>query len=386
MARLAPYALFQEMDNNGNPLAGGKFYTYEAGTTTPKASYTDSTGTVANANPVILDSAGRANVWLGNGAYKFVLKTSADVTIKTVDNLAGDTNNTFISQVVTTSSNIAITSVYRGAFINATATLTASLDSAATLLENFYFNIINNGIGTVTIDPYGSETINGQSTLTLAAGQAAIVVCDGSNWFAIANANGFTTGDMKPTYKTTADYGWIMMDEGTIGSAASGATGRANADVIGLYTLLWNNISNTWCAVSSGRGASAAADFAANKTLALPKILGRALAIAGTGFPGLTTRALGEIVGTETHTLTTTEMPVHSHGVTDPGHTHAPSAGNFASINTGATSLAIPGAQSYTATSATASATTGISINNAGSGGAHNNMQPSSFINLMIKL
>jgi hypothetical protein len=93
----------------------------------------------------------------------------------------------------------------------------------------------------------------------------------------------FTTGDVKLTMKTAADAGWILMNDTTIGNAASGATGWANADTLPLYTLIWNNINDTWAPVIGGRGVSAAADFAANKQLALPKTLGRALAGYGTG-------------------------------------------------------------------------------------------------------
>jgi len=80
----------QFFDNNGNPLAGGLIYTYSAGTTTPITTYTSSSGTVANANPIVLDSAGRtpAQIWLTEGnSYKFVLQTSLGATIKTDDNI-----------------------------------------------------------------------------------------------------------------------------------------------------------------------------------------------------------------------------------------------------------------------------------------------------------
>ena len=80
----------QFFDNNGNPLAGGLIYTYAAGTTTPAATYTTYTGGTANANPIVLDSAGRtpAQIWLTSGSsYKFVLQTSLGVTIKTDDNI-----------------------------------------------------------------------------------------------------------------------------------------------------------------------------------------------------------------------------------------------------------------------------------------------------------
>lgn len=78
---------FQAFDTSGNPLSGGKLYTYEAGTTTPLATYTTRAGGTPNANPVILDANGEADVWMASGTlYKLVLKTSADVTLSTVDN------------------------------------------------------------------------------------------------------------------------------------------------------------------------------------------------------------------------------------------------------------------------------------------------------------
>jgi hypothetical protein len=83
---LAPPPKFSSQLVTGAPLVGGKLYTYAAGTSTPLASYTDYTGGVANANPVVLDSRGEADVWFAQGsAYKLVLKDSADVTIWTVD-------------------------------------------------------------------------------------------------------------------------------------------------------------------------------------------------------------------------------------------------------------------------------------------------------------
>jgi hypothetical protein len=87
----------QFFDNNGNPLSGGKIYTYEAGTTTPLATYTSSTGNTAHTNPIVLDSAGRVpsggEIWvLAQTLYKFVLKTSAEVLIATYDNVGSSFN------------------------------------------------------------------------------------------------------------------------------------------------------------------------------------------------------------------------------------------------------------------------------------------------------
>jgi microcystin-dependent protein len=194
----------------------------------------------------------------------------------------------------------------------------------------------------------------------------------------------WSTGDVKLTLKTTADTGWVMMNDGSIGSAASGATTRANADTEALYTLIWNNISDTWAPVAGGRGGSAASDFAADKALTLPRTLGRALAVSGSG-ASLTARALGEFLGVETHQLTEAQTPVksHAHGAGSLTGTESPavSVGNAGGIannitgggNIGTTNLTISISGSTAAASdATAS--------------AHPNMQPSSFLNVMVKL
>jgi hypothetical protein len=89
----------QFFDNNGVILSGGKIYTYEAGTTTPLATYTSSTGVTAHTNPIVLDSAGRVpggEIWNQLRLYKFVLKTSAEVTIATYDNVGSSFNATAI--------------------------------------------------------------------------------------------------------------------------------------------------------------------------------------------------------------------------------------------------------------------------------------------------
>lgn len=91
---LSPFAGVgaQFFDDNGDPLSGGKIFTYVAGTTTPKATYTDYTGNTQHANPIILDAAGRTpdEVWLNYGdSYKFILRDSLDGLIGTYDNIDG---------------------------------------------------------------------------------------------------------------------------------------------------------------------------------------------------------------------------------------------------------------------------------------------------------
>ncbi|CAB4123332.1 hypothetical protein UFOVP42_31 [uncultured Caudovirales phage] len=79
-------------DSTGNILAGGLLYTYQAGSSTPLATYTTVDGDIANANPIVLGTDGKlpSEMWLQTGySYKFVLETSANVLVDTYDNIAG---------------------------------------------------------------------------------------------------------------------------------------------------------------------------------------------------------------------------------------------------------------------------------------------------------
>lgn len=114
---LAPFLKQRFFDANGNPLAGGKVHTYQAGTTTNQATYTDSTGGTPNANPVILDANGEAPIWLDVSlSYKFVVKNSSDVEQFTTDGVIGlSTNNSVatasLQDLAVTTAKLALNSV-----------------------------------------------------------------------------------------------------------------------------------------------------------------------------------------------------------------------------------------------------------------------------------
>jgi len=120
---------WQFFNNDGTVLSGGKLYTYAAGTTTPKATYTTSAGNIAHSNPIILNSAGRVptgEIWLTVAQYKFVLNTSTDVLIATYDNISGIGAAEFQVQNFT-----------------GTGSQTVFTLSSASLGENFTFVYIN---------------------------------------------------------------------------------------------------------------------------------------------------------------------------------------------------------------------------------------------------
>lgn len=193
----------------------------------------------------------------------------------------------------------------------------------------------------------------------------------------LANMTGsvWSTGDGKLTFKSAADAGWIMADDGTIGDAASGATTRANADTQALFTLLYNLPVTLGLQDSSGstvaRGANAAADYAAHRRLVVPKQLGRSIAIAGSG-AGLTARSLGGTGGSETETPTQAKTAAHFHTLNLASMTSAPPDLSSTIVASGASSGAgIPGLQP---------------TSSIGSGNPLNIVDPSAYWNVMIKL
>jgi microcystin-dependent protein len=142
------------------------------------------------------------------------------------------------------------------------------------------------------------------------------------------------TGFIMPAYTTGTVSGWVRLNQRTIGSAASGASELASADAEALFLHLWTVDSTL--AVSGGRGASAAADWAANKQLTLPNGRDKALVglddmgnTAAGGFAGVTftsgnATTLGSIAGSATVALTTAQLAAHTHtGTTDNAGSHA---------------------------------------------------------------
>lgn len=145
------------------------------------------------------------------------------------------------------------------------------------------------------------------------------------------------TGMIHAEMVNTVKSGYVRLNGRTVGNASSSGTERANADTSALFTYLWNNLTDTIAPVSSGRGGSAAADFAANKTItlvnwqgAMPIGLDDMGASAGSFFAGLTfsvgdATTAGSRTGSNGIALTTANLPAHSHSGTtsaDGSHNH----------------------------------------------------------------
>lgn len=258
-AGVIPFALTQQIDANGRPLAGCLLYIYQVGTTaTPQNVFSDFGLTLPLPNPLTCDTTGRLpSFYLADGQVHVRLTDSGGVVKVDVP----------VMQVVGPSSG-------------------------------------GGGGGGGSVDPSSVAS----------------------------------SGDVK--FRPTSEIltGWVKLNGLTIGSATSGATGRANNDTQNLFVYLWTNCPDAHCPVIGGRGGTALADFQANKQLTLldwrartpvglddmgASAAGRLLAsnVTSGGGDGVTTpNATG---GEANHTLVVAEMPSHAHTITDPTHTHS---------------------------------------------------------------
>lgn len=211
------------------------------------------------------------------------------------------------------------------------------------------------------------------------------------------------TGQLALWYGTGVQSGFVRANGRSIGSSLSSATERANADTQALYSFLWNADPNL--AVSGGRGASAAADWAANKNIALPDYRGRAIAglddmgntaagrLTATYF-GTAATVLGAAGGLESRILTLAQLPT---GITSrnaaqaisvlsvqtniPYNTGLDSGGGTGFTYIGGAAPAIAGQ----ILSTTNSADINVTSNNTG-GAAHATASPMMLATIYIKL
>lgn len=312
------------IDANGAPYSGAKAYFFEAGTTTPRATYVEGDLSEPHDHPVIANSGGMfPAIFLQlQGNYRLRILASDNTTIWDIDGIATPQ----IAEVV---------------------------------------------------DPGAGDT------------DPELL---------------FSTGMYIHWHRTGTVAGWVRANGRTIGSASSGASERAHADCEDLFTLLYTQ--DTTLAVSGGRGANAAADWAANKTIATPDARSRALIGLGTmgaSAAGIlsasyidsaeTADTLGATAGLDDVALTEAQLAVHDHTAT----TTITAAGQHSHTFTGpgshvergsGTGQTVPGANTTrtTDTEPNHSHPATTTVANAGSGSAHNNMQPSLLVTVYIKL
>jgi hypothetical protein len=189
----------QFLDNAGNILSGGKLSYFQAGTAIAQATYSDQAGSFANTNPIILNGDGRLTVpvYLGSANdYKELVTTSAGVTVNPwpFDNIpkaaaVATSSYALLSQpwTITTAATVNLVSTDAGKAYECNATsnaITVNLPSAATVGNGKGFTFKKTaGTYSVTLDAYGSETIDGAATLSISGFNESVgIVSDGANW------------------------------------------------------------------------------------------------------------------------------------------------------------------------------------------------------------
>lgn len=310
--------LTQFVDIAGLPLVNGKIYIGAQNldpVANPITIFADRELTTPIANPQLTDSQGRAvNKIYIPGNYSIRIDDSLDVQ-QEIDLDAGlpeNVSQTILSNVVGANTITADT----------VPPITALVDNAL-----YMFTAVGpNAAGGVTLDPegLGPKSILKNFNLELDANdfvtnQSVVVVynatTDDFQWVnqkidvEVLNP----VGSVLPYIGVTAPNAWILLDGGTIGNAASGATNRANADTEDLFTLFYDNMLDAQAPVSGGRGANAAADFAANKNITISNLMNGSGPV-GTG--GTDPAIHGDSGGLEAVTSLIADMPAHDHDYT----------------------------------------------------------------------
>jgi hypothetical protein len=272
----------QFFTNSGVILSGGLVYTYAAGTTTPQAAYTTSSGSTAHTNPIVLDSAGRVpsggEIWLTDAvAYKFVLQTSLAVLIATYDNVTGNASGIYAAFAASSGSSL-VGFIQAGTGAVATtvqtklrqtvsvkdfgATGDGTTDDTAAI-QKAIDAVFNSGGGTVLL-PAGTYLLNGtrnaqNSLLTPKSNVSIIGVGKKASLLKVAN-NYTAGGDYRIFTSISLIENCVFQDFGIDGNAAnnividSGANLRLaipfhlfDANNVTFSRVLFENIPGRWC-------------------------------------------------------------------------------------------------------------------------------------------
>lgn len=325
MAVITPTPKTQFIDLEGAPLAGGKLYTYTAGTTTPQATYTDSTGATPNSNPVILDERGEANVWLGESTYKFKLCDANDTEIWTVDYISAPT--AALSPVL--SGNVTISTDSSGPALKITQTGTGDVLRVQDSVDPDTTPFVINASGYV-----GIGTAAPANALDIAGGTAQISSSTGTS-------RSLIYADASNSYYTAeADRALILQTNATprvyVSSAGVGvgvASPTVALDVTGSVTAS--------AAVTAGTTVTAGTSIASGTTIT-----------AGSSLTTTTSATIGTTLSADTiqgktsaNTLTLAGISITSSQI--PASSRLITATSVVATNTSATSYTVTGIPSW---------------------------------------
>lgn len=328
MAVVTPTAKAQFIDAAGVPLAAGLLYTYAAGTTTPQATYTDSTGATPNSNPIVLDSRGEANIWLGSATYKFKLCDSTNTELWTVDNISAPTSG--LSPVL--SGNVTIDSNTAGTALTITQSgtgLALKVEDQSSDPTPFVVDATGQ-VGIGTLSPGTALDINngtlqlsssGTSRTTLAADASNTTLTSVGTRGLILNANSTNL-----IYGTSSGFVGIKNASPTVELDITGALKTSGAATIGGNTAVTGTLSATGnISTSAGNITATAGSVTAGTSMSVGTTLSVDTIAEKTSSAGVTvggvllkngvTAASSVIISSGTATATTSGSSVSFTGI-----------------------------------------------------------------------
>ena len=230
-ATLTPAPKLQFFTAGGIPLVGGHLYTYAAGTSTPLATYTDSSAVTQNPTDIVLDSRGETpnSVWLNGAAYKFVLANAdaSPVTIWTVDNVSADTNLSAYEALLASSAGSA-----QIGFVQSTSAVARTVQSK---LRDFVdvrdYGASPSASGTVNsvaINAAIQSNLAGEIRIAEAYSVASTIALNGFSGTIRFAGNGAklaaSANNLKVFESTTNAYGCRIIDPHIVGTGYTGVT------------------------------------------------------------------------------------------------------------------------------------------------------------------
>ncbi len=237
MGTLSPNAKQQFFTNNGTLASGYKLYTYESGTTTPLATYTDKAQTTANANPIILDSRGEAVIYLQSENYRFTLKDASDVTIWTRDNVMSPILDAAIGGVTPLICET----------VDAMKAITGMVDGATCQTTGYYASN-DGGHGRYRYDSASALTDNGGTVIAPNSG--------GGRWLLLNNGmidiRQFGVRADNSTDDTTAALNWLTYIAANPSYVGIANDGTARINTISVAAASGLNIIGTMAFKANG--------------------------------------------------------------------------------------------------------------------------------------
>lgn len=239
---LPPFFNAQFFEDDGLPLAGGFLYTYLSGTTTPQLTYEDQAGTATNTNPIILDAAGRCNLWLAEDVeYTFLLQRADETDVKTFDDVSGVALATGVVTSLNNETGAVVLTAADIGFTTGTATdwfvgtdVEAAIDAVITRVDSAI--------------PAGSVTITDSGALFTATNVEAalaevMALVDGGLPTQTGNSGKFlTTSGTVPSWASplptqTGNAGKFLSTDGTNASWQTAPTGTSTQSPNGTVTF-----------------------------------------------------------------------------------------------------------------------------------------------------